>query len=94
MTHCAAPQDDRKIAYEAFALVTLLVRSGETSEIFAAIKKHKDERVRFALLHVLKVSRDPRTLDGLAKLHEEAGLPGDVAQRLSETICTFDKVAA
>ena len=44
--------EDLKIAYEAFALISLLIKAGETDIIFAAISRHKDERVKFALLHV------------------------------------------
>ena len=55
--------EDTKVAYEAFALVSLLIKAGETKEIFEAIENHKDERVKFALLHVLKVQKDERTVE-------------------------------
>src|SRR5204863_3413244 len=60
--------DDLKIAYEAFALVALMITAGEDKEIFDAIRDHRDERVKFALLHVLKVIHDERSLDGLMEL--------------------------
>ena len=59
--------DDSKVAYEAFALVALLIKASETAEIFNAIENHKDERVRFALLHVLKAQKDERTIEELIK---------------------------
>lgn len=85
--------DDLKIAYEAFALVMLLIRSGETNEIFEAIRNHKDERVRFALIHVLTVAKDERTFDALDKLRRE-DLPTDVAERVVSAIESFSEVAA
>lgn len=86
--------EDLKVAYEAFALVTLLIRSGETHELFEAIKNHKDERVRFALLHVLKVQRDERTLDTLHSMQKDASFPTDVAERIRDVINSFETVIA
>ncbi len=86
--------EDLKVAYEAFALVSLLVKTGETKEIFESIQNHRDERVRFALLHVLKVSRDERTLEQLQQLVHDSSLPTDVAQRVREAIASFETVAA
>jgi HEAT repeat protein len=82
-----------KMAAEAFALVSLLIKSGETNEIFEAIRYHKDERVKFALLHVLKVRNDERTLAGLQKLQTSGTFPTEVANRLSDTIKSFEQVA-
>ena len=84
----------RKIAYEAFCLVSLLISSGETDAIFSAIRNHKDERVRFALLHVLKVIRDRRTFDELTKLSLDAELPADVAERVRSTTEGFELVVS
>jgi HEAT repeat protein len=86
--------DDLKIAYEAFVLVSLLVRAGETREIFDAIRNHRDERVRFALLHVLRVQRDSRTLKELYELQKDSGFPTDVAERVREAILSMEEVAA
>ena len=86
--------EDTKVAYEAFALVTLLIRAGETREIFKAISTHKDERVRLALLHVLKVTRDERTLPELQRLMSDSNCPTDVTDRIRETIKYFEAVSA
>lgn len=85
--------DDIKIAYEAFVLVSLLICAGETREIFDSIRKHRDERVRFALLHTLRLQRDPRTLDSLYQLQKESGLTTDVAERVREAISLMEQVA-
>ncbi len=85
--------DDLKIAYEAFVLVSLLIRAGETREILDAIRNHRDERVRFALLHTLRIQKDPRTLDSLHELQKESGLTTDIAERVREAIAGMEKVA-
>lgn len=86
--------DDLKVAYEAFALVSLLIKSGETAEIFNAIKTHKDERVKFALLHVLKVQKDERTLPELKDLAKDNAVPKDVADRVQDAVNSFETVMA
>ncbi len=84
--------EDLKIAYEAFALVSLLIKSGETEEIFEAIKTHSDTRVRFSLLHVLNVRSEKRTLSDLQRLGKDGGFPDEVAERIQETISSFESV--
>jgi hypothetical protein len=82
--------EDRRVAYEAFCLVSLLIRSSETEAVFDAIRTHRDERVRFALLHVLKIARDERTIDELNRLQLDASIPTDVADRIRQTRESFE----
>lgn len=86
--------DDMKISYEAFALVGLLIKSGEVEQIFSAIRKNPDERVKFALLHVLSVVRDDRSLRELNKLRIDTTIPEDVAARVKETVENYHPVMA
>lgn len=86
--------EDLKVAYEAFSLVAFMIGSGETAEIFKAIRNHRDERVKFALLHVLKVQKDERTIEALEQLRTSGSLSPDVAERIKETIASFEKVTA
>ena len=51
---------NEKIAYEAFVLVALLVKAGQTTQIFEAKDKHSDENVRYALLHVLEIVKETK----------------------------------
>lgn len=85
--------EDLKIAYEAFALVSLLIKAGETDAIFEAISDHKDERVKYALLHVLKVHRDERTLDKLNSLRIGRSWPTDLSDRIRDTVRSFEQAA-
>ena len=86
--------EDRKVAYEAFTLVALMIRSGETSTIFNAIRTHKDERVKFALLHILKMLRDDRTTAGLNKLLGAGKLSPEVTERIYDTVASLELVSA
>lgn len=86
--------EDLKVAYEAFSLVAFMIGAGETAEIFKAVRNHRDERVKFALLHVLKVQKDERTLNELEQLRISGALSPDVAERVEDTIATFEKVMA
>lgn len=85
--------DDMKISYEAFALVSLMIRAGETEEIFTAIRDHKDERVKFAILHVLKVMGDARVLDGLTQLRTNEQFSVDVVDRMNDVVQSVERVA-
>ena len=71
-----------------------MIGAGETAEIFKAVRNHRDERVKFALLHVLKVQKDERTLNELEQLRISGALSPDVAERVEDTIATFEKVMA
>jgi len=86
--------EDPKIAYEAFCLVALLIKSGEFAEIYNAINGHKDERVKFALLYTLKVVGDERPLEGLNQLYLNGNCPADVLERIRELIENLEGVPA
>ncbi|MEJ7624313.1 MAG: HEAT repeat domain-containing protein [Pyrinomonadaceae bacterium] len=86
--------DDLKIAYEAYSLVVLLIKAGETREIFEAITTNRDERVKFALLHVLKVVRDERTLVPLHELLETPNIPAEVVERAKDAVGSFESIMA
>lgn len=84
--------EDLKVAQEAFSLTCLIVESGETETVFDSIKNHKDERVKFALLHVLKVRCDQRTLPALTELLNGA-FSVEVRERINDAIASFTRVA-
>ena len=86
--------DEMKIAYEAFALVGLLIKSGETTQVFEAIRESKDERIKLALLHVLSVVKDDRVLIELNELRTDPNIPTNVSEKVKETIESFNAVMA
>lgn len=86
--------DDLKVAYEAFTLVAFMIAADEADEIFKAIGNHRDERIKFALLHVIKVVKDERTFSRLAELSRTGKFSDDVAARMTETLASFEEVLA
>lgn len=85
---------DLKSAYEALALVALLLKSGETKEVFEALTSHRDMNVRKAVLHCIKITKDPNALDGLYTLLEKSSLPAELQKEVDEVIQEIGLVAA
>lgn len=77
---------DQKYAYEAFVLLAIIIKSGEVTPIFEALKNHKDPNVKLAILHVIKVIKNHNALDGLYSLLEEKNLPTELKDEVSKTI--------
>lgn len=86
--------EDVKIAYEAFALVSLLIKAGETAEIFEALASHKNEKVKYAILHVLKTQKDERTLPELRRLSSMHTNSKDLADRYREAIKAIENAVS
>jgi len=59
---------DPKRAYEAAALLALLIKAGETELIFAKLKENPNSDVSLAILHVIKITNEPKSLDLLYNL--------------------------
>jgi len=78
--------EDEDHAYEAFALVALLVRAGETHEIFELIKDHRDKNVKLAIFQALKVLKEEQTLPDLYSFIERNSLPEDLSNAATEAI--------
>ena len=85
---------DRRYASEAFALMALLVKAGATEKILKALETHRDINVRRAILRVIKVGRDQKTLDALCSLLEKNTLPADFQKEVDRTIEEIGIVAA
>ena len=75
---------DRKVAYEIFALVALLIKAGETEPVYKALARHKDENVKLAILNVLQVMKEEHTFDDLSDLLNESELTPNVAAKVNE----------
>lgn len=85
--------DDLKIAYEAFAFTILMIKAGETEQLFETIETHRDNNVKIALLHVLKVVKAESTLSNLYNLLENDAFSPELREKLDETIKSFELVA-
>lgn len=78
--------EDRKIAYEVFALVNLLLKSGETEEVFNALENHRDPNVRKGIMHVIKVTKEHNALDGLYNLLEKIDLSEEMRAEIDQLV--------
>ena len=85
---------DRKYAYEAFTLMALLIKAGETGKIFDALENHKNMNVRRAILHIIKITKDQKALDGLLLLLENGKLPIEFQEEVDKTIEEIGYVTA
>ena len=85
---------DRRMAYQSFALLALLIKAGEVEPIFEALKNHPDKNIKLAILHLIKVTRNPNTLDGLNALLEDEKLLPEITQQVGKTIEKVGFVAA
>jgi hypothetical protein len=78
--------EDHKIAQEAAAFTALMIKSGETKEVFNALVKHKKMNLRKAILHVIKITKDQKALEGLYSLLEQKNLPLELQEEVDKTI--------
>ena len=85
---------DHKIAYEAFTLLALMIKTGETDELFDAVETHRDENVKLAFLRVIEVVGDDRVIPRLEKMLNQLMIPKEMKDRIEEVIASFELVAA
>ncbi|MEP6900245.1 MAG: HEAT repeat domain-containing protein [Actinomycetota bacterium] len=85
---------DKKIAYEAVTLLSLMIRAGETALIFKAIETHNDSNVKLALLHVVGLTKDERTLSGLSKIVEKSTVSKEIKAKIEQIIESFEMIPA
>jgi hypothetical protein len=85
---------DPKNAYEAVALVALLITAGETDLIFEKLKTSKDPELQQAILHVIRITDDQSVLNELYALLEQKYLSADLRKAVDETIEAIGLVTA
>ena len=78
--------EDYNIAQEAAAFSNLMIKSGETKEVFNALVNHKQMNVRKAILHVIKITKDQKALEGLYTLLEQNNLPLELQEEIDKAI--------
>ncbi len=86
--------EDYKYSYEAFVLLALLVKAGETAEIFQSLENHRDKTVKLAVLRVLYILKDDRVLPQVYSYIERNSLPEDLSNAATDIIKTCDLVTA
>ncbi len=85
---------DPKYSYEAFVLLSLVLKANETEQIFEALKNHQEKKVRSALIHIIKVNKDQNSLPVLYNLLEDKRLTLEQREQIDKTIEEMSLVAA
>jgi HEAT repeat protein len=83
--------EDRRLAYEAFSLLSLLVKSGEMQPLADAITNHAEINVRLALIRLLGTATGPEVAKLLRHLVVRDGLPEKVRSALMEVVYQVDQ---
>lgn len=76
--------EDRRHAYEAYSLLSLVVKGGETKPILDAVEGHADVNVRVGAVRLASLTGDPELLRGLRELAARGGLPEGVRDAIQE----------
>jgi HEAT repeat protein len=83
--------NDRRQAYEAFSLVSLLAKANETQPIFEAIENHKDDDVRMCAVRVLGLAGQALSVQGLRQFAGRDDIPEAVRGCILEVIYKIDQ---
>jgi HEAT repeat protein len=83
--------EDRRLAYEAFSLLSLLAKAGETEPLIDAISNHPEVNVRLAIVRLVGTSSRPEAATLLRHLAVRDGLPEKVRSALMEVVYKMDQ---
>lgn len=83
--------EDRRLAYEAFSLLSLLAKSNETEMLLDAVSDHLDTNVRLAVVRLLGSVGQPEVATHLRHLAVREGMPEKVRSSLLEVVYKLDQ---
>jgi HEAT repeat protein len=83
--------EDRRQAYEAFSLLSLLAKSNQVGPILEAIDHHGDLDVRLAAVRLLGLAGQPEIVPQLRQLTVRDGVPEKVRMTLLEVVYKMDQ---
>jgi len=83
--------EDRRQAYEAFSLFSLLARANETEPILEVIDTHVDENVRLCAVRVLNVAAQPEVAPRLRELVASESISEAVRTATLEVLYRLDQ---
>jgi HEAT repeat protein len=78
--------ESRDRTYDAFSLLFLMAKAGETSPLIRAIESHPDNEVRLAVVKLLALSGQQEVLPSFRRLAVRGSLPTDVRAAVMEAI--------
>lgn len=84
---------DRNYSSEAFAVAVLLLKSGETDEIFQMLENHADENLTKAILHVMALAAEPAILEELARRRENGNFTAEIDAEIDKILATAEAAA-
>lgn len=77
--------EDRRQGYEAFSLLSLCAKAGETRPILDTVECHRDIEVRLACIRLLGLSNQPELGEQLMHIAGNGGVPERVRRAIVET---------
>jgi HEAT repeat protein len=78
--------EDRRQAYEAYSLLSLIAKAGETEPIFDTIECNRDIEVRLTCVRLLDLESNPHLSERLKRIGENGGVPEKVRRTIKETV--------
>jgi HEAT repeat protein len=78
--------EDRRQAYEAFSLLSLVARAGETQPILDTIECSRDIEVRLVCIRLLDLSAQPQIVEQLLRIADNGGVPERVRRTILEAV--------
>jgi len=83
--------EDRRQAYEAFSLFSLLARAEETLPILEAIETHRDEEVRLCAVRVLNMAGQSSVVPKLREVAARDSISENVRTAVLEALYKLDQ---
>jgi HEAT repeat protein len=83
--------EDRRQAFEAFSLFSLLARANEIEPIIDAIENHRDDEVRLCAVRVLNVAGQPSLAPKLREVVGRVDIPENVRTAVLEVLYKLDQ---
>jgi HEAT repeat protein len=83
--------EDRRQAYEAFSLFSLLARAQETQPIIDVIESHRDDEVRLCAVRVLNMAGQSSVVPKLRELAARESLSENVRTSVLEALYKLDQ---
>ena len=84
---------DRRQAYEAFSLLSLVAKAGETQPILEAVEGHPDINVRLTAIRLLGLMYQPELVQQLRQVAVRGGVPEKVRTAILEAVYRADQPA-
>lgn len=83
--------EDRRLAYEAFSLLSLLAKANETEPLMDAISNHPEQSIRLALIRLLGTTTQPEVATQFRYLAVRDGIPENISAALMEVVYKIDQ---